>query len=79
MLALAGNRKIILIAAIALAVGLISLYMIRSIQQATEDKITIELQENTNTKREVIRDAVRRNSASSDTDDAWGLRYLQSR
>lgn len=81
MFLFAGGRKWIAIAVVVLVVGLTSYYVIRSIQQATEDKITIELQDNTNTKRQEIRDAVRerRSAPPSGPDASWGLRYFQSR
>lgn len=71
--------KALVIAGIVLAVGLTSWYVIRSIQQATEDKITIELQESTNTKRKEVRDAVKERRNTPSGDGSWGLRYFESR
>lgn len=69
------------IAAIVLAVGLISYFTIQYIQKGERDSITIELQEKTIEKRKEVRDAVNKGvgSTSRSDDAADSLRFLRDR
>lgn len=71
--------KWVAIAVGALAVGLISWQTIRWFQQAERDKITIEIQEQTNEKRRRINDAVKIKPNTDPTDATNSLRYLLER
>lgn len=77
MMNLGAGLKWAAIAAIVLAVGWTSFSVIQSVRERERDKITIELQEETNKLRKEIRDAV--NSGSPDGDDADSLQYLRDR
>lgn len=71
-----NNRKTTGIVVTAL-VAILTLYAtIQYIQSAERDKITVEIQEETNEKREKIREAVRPNPRSTVADE---LRYLRDR
>lgn len=67
------------IAAVVLAVILTFVYVIRYIQQVERDKIQIELQEETEERRKVIRDEVQRATPSDPSDASDSLRFLRDR
>lgn len=71
-----NNRKTTGIVVVALAVILTLFATIQYIRQAERDKITVEIQEETDEKREAIREAVRPNPRSTVADE---LRYLRDR
>lgn len=71
------NKRRITVAVIALGVILTSIITIQSIRSAERDKITIELQEETNERRDAIREAVRPSPRGPDASDE--LRYLRDR
>ena len=71
--------KPILIVVGVLVVGLISYFTIQYIQESTQDKTTIEILEETNQRREGIRNEIR-NSKPADRNDATdSLQYFKSR
>lgn len=76
--ALAGS-KVVLIVVTALVAGLISYFTIQYIQQAEKDKLLIEIQEKQNTKRKVIRDAIKKAPAADPADATDSLQYLNNR
>lgn len=67
------------IAVLVLAVGLSTYYVIQWYQQAVEDKITIEIQEQTNEKRKTIKDAIRVAPSADPNDASDSLQYLRDR
>lgn len=79
MMKLIAGNKLIVIAACVLVVGLISAYAIQFIRSAEKDKITIELQDHTNEKRKVIRDAIKTPRGSTGNDASDSLQYLRER
>ena len=76
--ALAGS-KVVLIAVTALVAGLISYFTIQYIQQAEKDKLLLEIQDKQNTKRKVIREAIKKAPAADPTDATDSLQYLNNR
>jgi len=76
--ALAGS-KVVLIVVTALVAGLISYFTIQYIQQAEKDKLLIEIQEKQNTKRKVIREAIKKPPAADPADATDSLQYLNNR
>lgn len=71
-----SNRKTTGIAVVALVVISTLFATIQYIRQAERDKITVEIQEETDAKEEAIREAVRPNPRSTVADE---LRYLRDR
>jgi hypothetical protein len=76
--ALAGS-KVVLIVATALVAGLISYFTIQYIQRAEKDRLLIEIQQEQNTKRKVIRDAIKKSPTATPTDATDSLQYLNDR
>ena len=76
--ALAGS-KVVLVVVTALVAGLISYFTIQYIQQAEKDKLLIEIQEEQNTKRKVIREAIKKPPTADPADATDSLQYLNNR
>lgn len=76
MMNLFAGSKWVAIAVVVLAVGLTSYFVIQYIQEGEQDKITIEIQGETNEKRKEIRDAISNSPGGSDSDS---LQYFRDR
>jgi NADH:ubiquinone oxidoreductase subunit 5 (subunit L)/multisubunit Na+/H+ antiporter MnhA subunit len=76
--ALAGS-KVVLIVVTALVAGLISYFTIQYIQSAERGKLQLELQELQNTKRKVIRDAIKDTPNANPNDATDSLQYFRDR
>lgn len=73
------GSKIFNIVAIVSVVGLILYGMIQYIQQAEQDKITIDIIEETQEKEKVIKDAVKKSKPVNRNDATDSLQYLRDR
>lgn len=73
------GSKILTIAAVVLGVGLILYLTIQSAQEAERDKITIEILEETQEKREAIDEAIKKSKPVNRNDATDSLQYLRDR